>query len=1454
MKRLLSFLFLFAAAASAQTSHTLPTLDRNNAWTGTNTYIAGKLQLGTNNQICTASGTYMTGFTDTFVPICQSLSALGVTSINGTTGIITLANGTNITIVQSPAGTFTFNCTSCGASGGVITLNGLNGVVTLTAGTGIAITQTSGTNLTISNTGGGGGGGSGTVSPGSPYQVPQYDSTTNTQINPVTTLFSLNSSMTLSQINTLIASLNCGTNCQSPPTATIIVPDGVAQLPWTNATSTSGSGNAGTTIEDIRMGAQTTPLSTWGVSCGVNGQGTYNLTQGSTDVSASFTLFSAADIGSTIVTAFTPASGVSVQTSFTPTITDYNSGNGHVTISTASPVTGSFGGYRGYLNTTNFQNAMQGLGQGGKVGQLPAGCGILTGPIQWNAGQSLVGQASGSSFIYGLPGLDIFMNPDAAGQGSVTRGGMVFGHLTLIVNDYIDAAKPWNWNQADGTVVSETPLYRPLGTNSPAANDPLAPGWAQGSGVYNGGATNGVASITQNSAVICVPASLGRMPVVGQQIVFRDTPTIFQSIVSSLSGGGCSSGFNPATMASALPNTSGYTIAQAEWVSTTSIQNLGVAISAGSITYPKTITLTNSTAINPGFESNFATHGRIKMGNEEYDYLGGANGITGPWTIVLQDGPTTTVGWGVGTAVVPENPCYAKYETPWPVIPTVNSGDATPAGAVFFPAWCAGNAAIAMPAANGNVYRGTGFSNAYLQDVGISSWANSQSNNVTGYYAAGNNPSYGTTYDRMSVIGTEYGIVQGPASVGQHGVGPVGPTSEGNHYRDLTLRNAVNYIFVDMQNSSVDRVDAYTTFINPYDNTTVGAYTAFGMGFTLDEQNGAFITFTFQNMVNSTNSEPENGTHAEIPPYAYFDCFQCEFHNNNFEGVPTYLGGSGQLVEGGSLAVPSVNYGQNNTVRFVNSISSGNLNGGANGFAIGVMTNFGQEFNMTSQYGFGGVGPNLWGTNYTRASLDGQTDQFAYMGNFTAPPVATAGSMLYPDEFAISSNLEANPMTSGAIYDPTALVTGQYISCTLNSSKTSCNTSHFNGNNFISIGPQNRIPADKTLLSMLVRNPAGSSFASSNLLIAANAAGSCGGGVLLNTTIHTPTTAWTPIELPVDFTGMSGCSLNIQMSWTTYSGEFDYQYFDFLPTPTRILLRNASPTIASACAVNGEFLGSDAANLYMCESGAVVNLPFGGGGGGGITAGTGDTTFSGSGTVATTTGNINGGTPFKSQPAGVECNTGATGQLTPCTNISVVGPISYGVYVVPTSATPVFDISQGNTQILTLSANTTTTLTGGSSRGQDLNFEIYQPASGGPFTFNWPTNFFGFPAVQSGASGYTSARGFWDGTNVIADGYNSTLCLSGTSPAACGNASKGFVAIPAGTASTVVVNTTALGPSSVVLVEGDEQVTLPGVSCSASDPSGPIKTSARNSGVSFTLQAPGTLTGSYCIGWVIVNP
>lgn len=1434
----------------------------------------------------------------------------GVTSLNSLIGAVTLAAGANITLTPS-GNTISIAATTSGGSGctgGCVTsINGLqNAVTAVSTSPGLTITP-SGSNLNFALTGVGSASGvvgygessipvyptayatsfsitsnvvtivanngfvvgqqvqatgfsTGTYLNGVPLTILSQSPTSFTasfthanvtsttdasplqtnQIQPHPTMFALTPQMSLSQINSLIAQYNVGGGQQPVGgTATIVVPDGVQQQPWTNQTSTTGSGNFGISFNDIRQGARTTTLSTWGVACNARTVGV-QLINGSTVATPSFAQALSTDVGYTLV-----VTGVvgGIPTRFMPTIT---ASSGLWTLSTPSPMTGTFTAKLGTLNTTNFQNAMFGLSASpGLVGQVPAGCAIMTGPVIWNAGQSLVGESASGSQVWGLPGEDIFRTPDASGQGSVTKGGLKFGDLLLSVDNSIDATQPWQAIDATGTTTARPALYRPVAvgggpTGVEPANNPLAPGWALN-------ATNGVASITNGQTVICVPNALGRMPAISQ-IIFPYTSTVFKTTVTSLTGAGCASGFSPATMAAPAPAT----VAQAVWISTTSIQNLLVAIPAGAVSYPTAFTVTNSIALIPGYEGNVATHGWFKVGSEEYGYTGVANAAGGPYTLHVTSGPATSSGWAVGSAVVPLNPCSAERNTPYPVVPTVNSNAPTPTGAVYFPGMCVGNSAIAMPQNDAAAFIGTGFSGASIQNVIVTPTTSisgaSYINNTGCYYMAGNMASYATGYDGIQCNGTEFDIVQGPAAHNQHYVGPVGPTSEGNYYRNLTLRGTYNLFLTDIQNSVIQRCDAYTTQINQIDGTVVGPSTAFMLTPTFSEQTGSQITFPYQITMNDCNSEPETSfaTFIERPIYAEIDSTEGHFTNNNFEGVPTFIGGQFNIFDGGQLSTPSFNYGQGNSIKDTVQTSYGSMQIGSQ---TNTVTNWGQELTESVPVGIGQVGPRLWGTNNVRASSDGQTDQFAYFGNFAQPPVDTKGGMIYPDEFVTNRSVESNPMTTVGVFDPTALVSGEYASCVFTAG-SSCNTSHFDGSALLAIGPQNRIPADQTLLSMLVRSPAGASSVS--VRIGINNGGGCTGGTTSLVTQSFPTTTgWTPAEMAVNLTGLTGCTLNINLPYNGNLGEFDFQYFDFLPLPSRVLLRTQTLTAGNPCTAPG-ILGVDATNMYLCPAGTVVALPLAGGGGGGITGGTGDTVFSGTGVVATTTGNINGGTPFKSQGVGPECNNGSAGQLNVCQNISLTGPIVGGAYTVPSSSTAVFDGSQGNTQILTLTSNTTSTFTGGTT-GEDLNFEVFQNGTGG-WTFAWPTNFFGFPPVQMVAGSYTTARGFYDGTNVVADGYNSTLCINGANPAVCGAAFKGFVAIPAGTNSTVVVNTTALSSSSVILVEGDEQVSIPGVTCGTSNPSGPINTVARNSGVSFTLLAPGTITGSYCLGWIIVNP
>jgi hypothetical protein len=264
-----------------------------------------------------------------------------------------------------------------------------------------------------------------------------------------------------------------------------------------------------------------------------------------------------------------------------------------------------------------------------------------------------------------------------AGLPTTSAGvnGLRVSNLAISASDSIDPSYAWNSYDANATLTVEPPYARPLLGQSEQMNNPLAPGWGSGT-------VNGVSTIAQNSAVVCTSTTaIGgytpRVPAVGSTIVFPyQTGGLVSRTVSSTAGS-CASGYTPVTLSSALPNTSGYTGTQQEWFTYTTPQTLAVAM-PGTVSLPYTITLAVPFPPIPGYESNVSSHGRVEIGNQEWDYTGVSFGGTagGVPEITLRNGPTTVnggSGWSVGSVVFPVNPCQATYTSPWPVVPTTNS-------------------------------------------------------------------------------------------------------------------------------------------------------------------------------------------------------------------------------------------------------------------------------------------------------------------------------------------------------------------------------------------------------------------------------------------------------------------------------------------------------------------------------------------------------------------------------------------------------------------------------------------------------------------------------------------------------------------------------------------------------------------------------------------------------------
>jgi hypothetical protein len=103
---------------------------------------------------------------------------------------------------------------------------------------------------------------------------------------------------------------------------------------------------------------------------------------------------------------------------------------------------------------------------------------------------------------------------------------------------------------------------------------------------------------------------------------------------------------------------------------------------------------------------------------------------------------------------------------------------------------------------------------------------------------------------------------------------------------------------------------------------------------------------------------------------------------------------------------------------------------------------------------------------------------------------------------------------------------------------------------------------------------------------------------------------------------------------------------------------------------------------------------------------------------------------------------------------------------------------------------------------------------------------------------------------------SSTNCSNGASPAVCGSAAAGSVAIPTGTNPTLVVNTTAVTAASQILLTVDDSVTIGGTTCNSTLATlvGGMAITARTAATSFTISFNGTVAvNPVCLSYLIVN-
>lgn len=102
-----------------------------------------------------------------------------------------------------------------------------------------------------------------------------------------------------------------------------------------------------------------------------------------------------------------------------------------------------------------------------------------------------------------------------------------------------------------------------------------------------------------------------------------------------------------------------------------------------------------------------------------------------------------------------------------------------------------------------------------------------------------------------------------------------------------------------------------------------------------------------------------------------------------------------------------------------------------------------------------------------------------------------------------------------------------------------------------------------------------------------------------------------------------------------------------------------------------------------------------------------------------------------------------------------------------------------------------------------------------------------------------------------------TNCSNAASPAVCGSAAAGAVAVPTGITSVVlVVNTTAVTANSQITLTSDDSLTIAATTCNSTLATlvGGLAVTARTAGTSFTITYNGTIaTNPLCVSYSIVN-
>jgi hypothetical protein len=890
------------------------------------------------------------------------------------------------------------------------------------------------------------------------------------------------------------------------------------------------------------------------------------LTAGSTTLTIQNGALTTADVGRSIVAVGTTSGGVVTQfESAIVSITD----SLHAVLTTPSPFTQAV--YHeinlGHDDTAAITKTMNTVGGGGTF-VIPAGfCMTHTQALR---GQSPIGLGI-NSYLVEMPGEDLFQAPDPSLTQGVNQGAAHIHDMTLMFDSRIDATQSWQkCNDYGCTAVAA--LYRPVAALSGVAANPLAPGWMVG-------ASNGVASITSGSAVMCVPNG-ETPPAVGATVIFPYQATIYTSTVASTAGS-CSAGFTARTLNANLTATS----AQAEWFAGSSVQNLATAIGSG--TCPASIALSNN--INPvaGWESNVPPFGLIQIDGEQFTYFGRSNaGNTSPantlYGIQCAQNGTTRAAHSASATVFPLNRFKPSY--PWPVIPSINPNDTTPSGtATYYPGWNVGNNVFAFPVVSGSTPIGSGgwSANAKIENLSFFAWPNDingetwQEVNNTGliYFVT---PHYASTFANLYGLYSSFGISNGPPSLENHAYATAQPTGDGTHWDGLQLYATNPFILATGNQNSFANFNMYSQE-GTVSNGTLGANTCFYLTANHDDQNGSYFTAISLAHFKNIYCEPEGGPHAASMPQWEWDTYNSEIEDQHMGGGgEVYIGGGQQHWFGGNfnnaISTPVIAFGSQNTAMRVTNLGAepkGNVYG-ANSL---INYGYGNDFSGTTAQAFGtGSGP--WGGIQAggRNAIPNQNADTFLTGNLTAPFTSLEGGLITPEEFNASFQFEAQAMSVGYTFDDTAPVTHSYTACNVGNNPNSnyCFTSAFNQNK-IGVGRGQRITNGKYVM-----------YVSAKDATAATNTWSFQVGTTCNGVIGTysvpitnawPTTSTQYFQVPIDFTGntASGCGLELFLRGATTADQIQISFLDFSPVEEQM---NAQTINATTLNLPGGSTGS----------------------------------------------------------------------------------------------------------------------------------------------------------------------------------------------------------------------------------------------------------------------------------------